>query len=382
VTYPGAGDTLTFVRGHEDGSNRPPRVDWRTLATLDGTIVCYAGPRQLAGIVDALLANGRSAKDWTAVIWRGTLPCQETLHGHLGEVQQRLREGSTPREPGILVVGAVAGLRDHLRWFDARPLFGKRVLVTRSREQAGELVELLEDLGAEAIEAPSVRIAPPTDPAPLEEACAAAGDYDWIIFGSANGVEAFLRRLLAGPGDVRRLHGPRLCAVGSGTAERLARWGIKVDLQTAEFRADVIRDGMRAQGSLEGTKVLVPRADINRDVLADELRKAGAKVTEVVAYRTVQEQVLRDHGGHDIYRMLLDHQIDVVMFTSASTVRNFASSLGIEQAADLLRPTVVACIGPVTAAAAAQLQIDVTVVAKDYTIAGLVQALVDHFSAT
>jgi uroporphyrinogen III methyltransferase/synthase len=380
VTYPGAGDTLVFVRGHEDGSNRPPRVDWAAIARLDGTIVCYAGPRQLSGIVDALVQNGRSPKDWTAVICRGTTPRQDTLHGELGDIQVRLHDASAQREPAVLVVGAVAGLREHLRWFDARPLFGKRVLVTRSREQAGELVELVEDLGAEAVEAPSVRIAPPADFGPLDEACARAGTYDWIIFSSANGVEAFMRRLLAGPGDVRGLQGPRLCAVGSGTAERLGRWGIKVDLRPAEFRADVIREGMSARGSLARSKVLIPRADIARDALAEDLRKAGAVVTEVVAYRTVQEPLLRD-GGQDIYRMLLDKQIDVVMFTSASTVRNFANALGAEQAADLLGPTVVACIGPVTAAAAQQLQITPAVVAEDYTIPGLVKAVVKHFAA-
>jgi uroporphyrinogen III methyltransferase/synthase len=380
VTYPGAGDTLTFVRGHEDGSNRAPRLDWDTIARLDGTIVCYAGPRQLGAVVDALMAAGRSPKDWTAVVWRGTLPRQDTYQGRLGELQQRLREPGNQKDPAVLVVGAVAGLREHLRWFDERPLFGKRVLVTKSREQAGELVERLEDLGAEAIEAPIVRIASPADFRPLDEACAQAGGYDWIVFTSANGAESFLRRLLAGPGDIRSLHGPRLCAVGSATAERLARWGLKVDLKPAEFRAEAIRDALRARSPLEKTRVLIPRADIAHDVLAEELRKAGAEVTEVIAYRTVQEPVLRDQRGRDIYRLLLDHEIDVVLFSSASMVQNFADLMGEDQAADLLGPTVVACIGPVTAAAAEALHITPAVVAKEYTISGLVEAVVDHFS--
>lgn len=382
VTYPGAGDTLTFVRGHEDGQSRPPKVDWDAVAGLDGTIVCYASPRQLAGVVDALLAAGRSPKDWTAVVTRGTTPRQNTLHGELAEVQQKLHESGGQKDPAVLVVGAVAGLRDHLRWFDERPLFGKRVLVAKSREQAAELVEKLEELGAEAIEAPLVRIAPPADYAPLDEACARAGSYDWIIFTSANGAESFMRRLLAGPGDVRSLHGPRICAVGSGTSERLARWGLKVDLKPAEFRADAIRDALRTRGPIEKSRVLIPRADIAHDVLADELRKAGADVTEVVAYRTLQEQVLRDQRGRDIYRLLLDRQIDVVLFTSASMVQNFADLMGEEQAADLLAPTVVACIGPVTAAAAEQLHIAATIVPTEYTLPGLVQAVVEHFAKT
>lgn len=380
VTYPGAGDTLTFVRGHEDGSNRPPKVNWAEIARLDGTIVCYAGPRQLAGIVDALVAAGRSPRDSVALVSRGTLPRQETWQGELGQAQARLHGGQAQKDAAVLVVGRVAGLREHLRWFDARPLFGKRVLVTRSREQSGELVERLEELGAEAIEAPAMRIAPPADFGPLDQACAQAGGYDWIVFTSANGVEAFMRRLLAGPGDVRSLHGPRLCAVAPSTAERLGRWGIKVDLRPAEFRADVILEAIRGIGPIDGRSFLLPRADIPLDVLAGELRLAGGQVTEVVAYRRVQESLQRDEDGQDIYRMLLDRQIDVVLFTSASTVHNLASSLGEEQAADLLRETTVACIGPVTAAAARDLDIQPTVVSTDFSIAGLVQAVVEHYA--
>ena len=380
VTYPGAGDVLVFIRGHEDGSRKTPRIDWSTVARLEGTIVCYGGPKQLPAILDALIANGRSPKEWAAIVSHGTLPSQRTLHGTLGELQERLRHKDPQKEPAILVVGAVAGLREHLRWFDSRPLFGKRVLVTRSREQAGELVELLEDLGAEAIEAPSIRIVPPADFTALDEACRAAGTYDWIVFTSANGVDAFMRRLLAGPGDVRQLKGPRLCTIGPATSDRLARYGIKVDLMPVEYRAEAVLDALRAHGELRGKRVLLPRADIAREVLAEELRRAGAEVTEVAAYRTVREP-LAVEGELDIYKMLLDGQIDVVMFTSASTVRNFAQSLGEDQAADLLHSTVVACIGPVTAEAAQRLGITTDVTPDDYTIPALVQAIVEHFSA-
>jgi uroporphyrinogen III methyltransferase / synthase len=378
VTYPGAGDTLTFIRGHEDGSQKAPRVDWETIARLDGTIVCYAGPRQLPGLVEALLTAGRSPKDWSAVIFRGTLPQQRTVHGMLGEIEERLSESGVDKDAGVLVVGAVAGLREHLRWFDARPLFGKRVLVTRSREQAGELVDLLEDLGAEPIEAPSIRIVPPADYAPLDAAVAEAGRYDWIVFTSANGVEWFMRRLLAGPDDVRSLKGPRLCAIGPATADRLARYGIKVDLMPVEYRAEAILDALGSAADLAGARVLLPRADIAREMLAEELRRAGAEVTEVAAYRTIRETLSRAEDP-DIYKMLLEGEIDVVMFTSASTVRNFAEGLGEEQAADLLRQTVVACIGPVTAEAAERLDIHTRVIPSDYTIPALVQAIVDYY---
>ena len=380
VTYPGAGDTLVFVRGHEDGSNKPIRVDWEAITQLDGTVVCYAGPRQIPRVADALLAGGCSADESAAVIFDATLPRQRTVQGPLGALADQLkRSPEASAKPGILVVGRAAGLREHLRWFDERPLFGRRVVVTRSREQAGELIEMLEDLGAEAIEAPSIRVAPPADFAPLDAACARAGEFDWIIFAAANGVDWFIRRLLAGPGDIRSLKGPRLCAIGPATADRLAKFGIKVDLIPVESSVEAILDSLRAQTPLKGARVLCPKAE-GREVIADELRKAGAEVTEVVAYRTIEESLPAD-DDFDLYKMLLEGQVDVVLFTSPSTVRGFARMIGEEQAADLLRTTVVACIGPVTAESAQRLGIEPTLVPAEYTIAGLMQALVDHYQA-
>jgi uroporphyrinogen III methyltransferase/synthase len=279
----------------------------------------------------------------------------------------------------MLVIGRVAGLREHLRWFDDRPLFGRRIVVTRSREQAGELVEMLEERGAEAIQAPTIRIAPPEDMAALDRACADAGAYNWIIFTSANAVEAFMQRLLANS-DVRELKGVQLCAIGPSTAQRLTRYGVRVDLMPEEARSEAVIESLKTTGSLKGARFLLPRADIAREILADQLRDAGAEVSEVVAYRTLLAGAERD-GDQDIYRMLLDRQIDAVTFTSASTVKNFAKIFGEEQAADLLNTTVVASIGPVTAEAAQQLGIHTTVMPERYTIADLVDALVEHFSS-
>jgi uroporphyrinogen III methyltransferase/synthase len=377
VTYPGAGDTLTFVRGHEDGSNRALRVDWTTLAKLGGTVVCYAGPRQLPGIVDAILSHGRAEDDWAALVVHGTMPQQDTFHGTLGEIRARLKKDNGPRLPAILVVGAVAGLREHLRWFDARPLFGRRVLVTRSREQAAELVEMLEDLGAETIEVPSVTITPPPDFGPLDAACSAAGSYDWVVFTSGYAVESFLRRLQVGSVDVRSLAGPRLCAIGPVTIERLLRTGLKAEVRMVEYRPEHIIEAMRGFGSLSDSRVLFFRSDSPREVLSDELAKAGAIVESVTAYCAVADPY--NEADQDIYKKLLDGQVDISIFTSASSVRNFAQRIGQEQAADLLRSTVVACIGPVTAEAAERLGIHATVVPSEYTLSALVRAVVQHF---
>ena len=377
ITYPGGGDTLTFVRGHEDDGKVRAAIDWKSLARLDGTVVCYAGPDQLPLMLSELVAHGRPAEDSAAVVYDGTLPTQQTIVGSLDEIAATVKR-SDDRRPAILVVGRVTALREHLRWFDARPLFGKRILVTRPKPQANDLVDRLEAMGAEAIEAPMIRIVPPEDFGPLDEACAHAGDYDWIIFSSANAVDAFVDRLLAGPADLRALKGVRLCVVGPTTGDRLARFGLKVDLTPAEYRAEGIVRAVLESGDVKGRKILLPHADIGRDVVAEELRKQGADVTEVIAYRTLVAEPERE-GEPDIYRMLLERRIDVVTFTSASAVRNFVRVLGAEPAADLLRTTVVASIGPVTAEAASQFNIQSTVVPANYTIPALVDAIVDYF---
>jgi uroporphyrinogen III methyltransferase/synthase len=294
------------------------------------------------------------------------------------ELLEGIREAPR-REPAILVAGRVAALRDHLRWYDARPLFGKRVLVTRPREQAAELVDLLAALGADSVEAPMIRMAPPEDPDPLLRAAANPELFDWIVFTSANAVESFMAALLNGERDVRALRGPRLCVSGTATADKLAGYGIKVDLIPSEFRADAVAAALIATGSLEGVRVLLPRADIGREVIAEQLREAGAVVTEVIAYRTVLEDSQRD-GDPDVYGMLLEGRIDVVTFTSPSAVRNFAKIHGADQVADLLKSTVVATIGPVTAEAARKLSIAVTVQPKTYTIPALVAAIAAHYA--
>jgi uroporphyrinogen III methyltransferase/synthase len=377
LTYPGGGDTLTFVRGNEGAADTLPDVDWDSLARLDGTIVCYAGPDQLPAMLDALLSHGRPEEDTAALIYDGTLPTQQTILGTLAEIAHSVK-GTTDRRPAILVIGRVAALREHLRWFDSRPLFGKRVLVTRPREQSAEFVSLLQSLGANPIEAPLIRIAPPTDYAPLDDACARLDEFDWVVLVSGNAVDAFMSRLLASPLDVRALKNVRLCAIGAGTSERFTRFGIKVDLIPSESRAESVVHALLEVGDVNGVRFLLPRADIGREVIGEELRKRGAAVTEVVAYRTVAIDPERE-GEPDVYRMLLDRRIDVVTFTSPSAVRSFADMYGADVAADLLRTTIVASIGPVTAEAASQFGIATTIVPAQYTVAGLTDAIVRHF---
>jgi uroporphyrinogen III methyltransferase/synthase len=377
ITYPGGGDTVTLVRGHEDESQTAPQIDWASLARLKGTVICYAGTKQLPAILDALISHGRPKTEPAAVIYEGTLPGQQTVEATLEELAE-LTALSRPRRPAILVVGRVVALRQHLRWFDDRPLFGRRVVVTRPREDAADLVDRLAALGAEAVEAPMIRIAPPEDWTPLDTAVDDVSSYDWVVFTSVNAVEHFMERLYRGSRDVRDLKGVRLCAVGPSTRDRLVRYGVKIDLVPTDFRAEGVVEALSRISPLSGTRFLLPRADVGRERLAEALRDAGAVVTDVVTYLTLPAEPDPERDP-DVYRMLLDRQIDVVTFTSAASVSNFARTFGSEQAADLLRQTVVAVVGPVTAEAAARLDIPVSIMPAKYTLDALVQAIADHY---
>ena len=376
VTYPEAGDTLTLVRGDEGETSVPPDVAWKDLARIQGTIVTYASGPQLAAMATALQRHGRPASEPAALIYRGTLPDQHTIQGTLDEIAALVGQPGH-RGRAVLVVGRVAALRQHLRWYDVRPLFGRRIIVTRPRAQAAELVTRLEQFGADIIEAPTIQIVAPTDPAPLDRACAQVDTFDWAVFTSANAVSYFMHHLLAGAGDIRDLKGVRLCAVGPATAEALAGYGLRVDLVPEEYRAEAVVSAFCRDRDLTGTRILLPRADRARDLLPVRLRGAGAEVTTVTAYRTTSVD-FEAAGNPDIYRLLLERRVDVVTFTSGSSVESFAKALGPDQAADLLKPIDVACIGPVTRDVASRLGIATTIMPADYTIPAMVHAIVEH----
>ena len=379
ITYPGASDAVVFLRGHESEADALPDVHWAALAALDATIVCYAGPRLAASILEQLLTHGRASDDSAALIYRGTRPSQRTVVGTITELLAGLADAvDRGGEAALLLVGEVASLRDHLRWFDERPLFGRRIIVTRGPDQAHNLSEALENLGAEAIVAPTFRHGPPDDPEAVDRAAASVDRYQWLVFESAAAVVRFFAALARGPRDLRALGAVSLCAIGSSTADQLIARGLQPDVVVPEFRVESIGDALAAHRPLDHQAVLVVRPDHQRDVLADELTRRGATVTDLVAYRTTADAP-DSPAAQSIYRLLLDGQIDAVTFTSPTAVRRFASVIGDEQAPDLLGTTVVATIGPVTAAAAAELGITPAIVADPYTVEGLVEAIVRHF---
>ena len=377
ITYPGAGDAVVLLRGHEGEVERVPDVDWDALGRVDGTLVCYAGAGLAPVLLRTLVEHGTPSDRAAALIYRGTQPGQRTVVGTLVELAERAPTAGSD-EPAILVVGDVASLRDHLRWFDERPLFGKRIVVTRPPDQARELVDALEALGAQAIEAPTFRLAPPEDPEAVDRAAASLDGYQWVIFESATAVVRFMAALTRGPRDVRAFGNAGVCALGVSTADRLLAFGIKPDVVMTEFRAESIGDALAARGSLEDQRILIVRPDHVHDVVAQDLAGRGASVTDLVAYRTTADSA-ESPIVQELYGLLLDRKIDAVTFTSPTSVRRFATLVGEEQAADLLGLTTVAAVGPVTAAAAAELGIPTTVVATTFTVDGLVEALLAYF---
>jgi len=378
LTYPGGGDALVLLRGQEDDIGEVPDLDWTALANLDGTWACHAGGRLVPAILQKLIEHGARSEDAAALIYRGTEPAQHTVTGTLAELLASTSADPSP-VTALLVVGEVVALREHLRWFDERPLFGRRIVVTRSQEQAGELIDELENVGAQAIQAPTFRLAPADDPEALDRAAASIDDYHWVVFQSANAVTRFLSALAHGPRDVRALGGVFVCAIGTSTAERLLAGGIKPDVVAAEFGTESIGDAIAAKGPLAGRRVLIIRPDHLRSMVGEDLARRGADVTDLVAYRTAAAPS-DSPAAQELYGLLLEGRIDAVTFTNSTAVERFASLIGQEQAADLLNTTTVATIGPVTARAALEMGIKNPLVADTYTVAGLVQKLVEHFS--
>src|SRR6185436_19114407 len=259
LSYPGAGDAILLLRGHEGETDATPDVDWESVARIDGTLVCYGSGNQIPGVLRALLENGASAEEHGALIYSGTLPAQRTVTGTLEELLQTTQSDATNNEPALLVVGEVACLREHLRWFDERPLFGRRIVVTRSREQALELVDELESLGAQAIQAPTFRLAPAEDPESVDRAAASIDDYEWVVFESATAVSRFLTALTNGPRDLRAFGHVSICAIGTSTAERLAASGLKADVVIPEFRVESVGVALAAKAPLRDQHVLIVR---------------------------------------------------------------------------------------------------------------------------
>jgi uroporphyrinogen III methyltransferase/synthase len=361
VTMRHSSELFTVVTGHED-PDKGGELDWESVARLGGTIVILMGIGRLPKIVARLLAGGLAPETPVAVIRWGTRAEQRTVRTDLGHILDHLDELASP---STIVVGRVAGLR--LDWFENRPLFGSRVVVTRTRDQASTLSAALRAQGASPIEVPVIDVGEPADGgAALQAAAAGAAAYDWVVLTSPNGAARFAACLR----DARDLGSARVAVIGPGTAAVLARHHIVADLVPERFVAESLLDALPDPDPQGSGRVLLARAAVARDVLPDGLRARGWVVDVVDAYETRPVDPSADQ------RAAIEGA-DAITFTSASTVTNFVEAFGLASV-----PPVVACIGPVTASAASELGIDPQVVAADHTIDGLVAALVAHRSAT
>ena len=372
VTHRGVAASFAVVTGHEDPTKPDSDIHWQQLATATDTLVFLMGVANLPRITERLIANGRSGDTPAAIIRWGTKKNQQVWTTTVADAADMVkRENIKP--PCIFIVGNVVNLRKELSWFDnpaMKPLFGKRILVTRARNQASRLTQGLEELGAECLEAPTIKIVPPADNGKaVDEAVAKLSDFDWVIFTSVNGVEFFFQGLCRAGLDSRALAGLSVCAIGSGTAEALAGRGIKADVVPENFTAEGIIAALYGKAKA-GDKILLPRAAEARNVLPEELSNQGMEVEVVTAYETRTA----DTDSEALVKAFAEHTIDMVTFTSSSTVKNLIKLLG-DKAADLLKDVEIAVIGPVTAETCRKHGLKVAIQAEEYTIAGLIRAI-------
>ncbi len=369
VTHRGLTSHVTFVTGHEDPDKKAAEIDWDRLASDVGTLVVFMGVKNLPTVVEELKKRGRSGDTPIALIRYGTMPAQRTVVGVLDDIVEKVAAAKL-RPPAITVIGDVVSLREQLSWYEHRPLFGKRVVVTRPRSQAGAQLEALRDLGAHAIAFPTIRIQPVEASPEIDAMVPAVHTYDLIVLTSVNGVNCFFDRLRDGGRDARSLHRATVVAIGPKTAAACRARGVQPDVVPGDFVAEGVLEALSGR-DLAGARILIPRARQARELLPETFVAAGASVDVVPVYDTLPE----DHRLEEIDRVL---GADYVTFTSGSTVTNFAEVLRRSGHGDALPGVRAASIGPVTSAAVREEGLRLVLEAEESTVEGLMEALSAH----
>ncbi len=371
ITHRDFTSSFAVVTGHEDPTKEEASIPWESLAHIR-TVVFLMGVVNIEENMERLIKFGKPPDTPVALITWGTLPKQRTITGTIGEIGRIVKEKKVI-PPAIVVVGEVVGLRETLNWFETKPLFGKKVIVTRTRIQASVLVKLLEEQGAEAIEFPAIEIVPPQSWDEIDRAIEDLGTYNWIIFTSVNGVELFFKRLKIKKKTIMELKGVQIATIGEQTAKAVKSLGLNVDIIPYEFSAEGIVESFR-RTDIKGKRVLIPRAKEAREILPVELQKMGAEVHVVTAYETKKPEIERVEEVKDMLRC---GEIDVVTFASSSTVKNFLSILGEE--IELITKSTIACIGLITAEPLREIGIEPQIIPRKYTIEELVREIVNYF---
>ena len=369
VTHRDVATSVAFITGHEKPGKAESSIRWHELAHGIDTLVFLMGIENLPAITQNLIAAGRAADTPAALVRCGTLPEQEVLTATLGTiVQKSLEHGMKP--PAVLIVGDVVKLRESLAWVEKLPLWGRRIVVTRPSEQSADFIATLQALGAAVLVMPAIEIKPAADQGALHRAFENISAYAWLIFTSRNGVDIFFDELFAQGLDVRNLHGLSLCAIGPATADRLRSKGLIADVVPDDFRAEGLLAAL--QGKVKaGEKVLLPRAAGSRDVLPEGLRRLSVQVDEINLYASVPPE----SADAETLQAILSSPVDLITFTSSSTVAYFVGLVGKDTAAQLAARIPAACIGPITAATARENGFTVAVEAEAFTIDGLLEAI-------
>ncbi len=372
VTHRGIAVSFAVIAGNEDPAKKGSAINWEKLTGGVDTLVFLMGVENLSKIVAKLLQYGRPSDTPVAIIMNGTRANQRTITGTLADIVS-LAEKEEVKPPAIIIVGEVVKLREKIRWFDNRPLYGKRVLVTRARQQASMLSRQLADLGALPVELPAIDIQPIDDNRELNSAIKNIGDYGWVLLTSTNGVDAFFNRLHNLKLDARALKNIKIGAIGPATAQSLETRGINPDYLPAVYTTRGILEGLKKH-KVAGQRFLLPRADIADKELTEGLLGMGAKVDEVTTYRTIPatEAIARAR------KMLKSGEIDVITFTSSSTVTNLVSAFRGGKLE--IGGAKIACIGDKTAETAAKAGLKADILAREATIPGLVAAIEEYFA--
>jgi uroporphyrinogen III methyltransferase/synthase len=366
--------SLAIVPGYEDPTKKESSINWAGLSRGVGTIVFLMAVKNIDLICLKLIENGRSPETPVAVIRWGTRVDQTTIVSNLAKIADTIKEKEI-KPPAVVVVGEVVKLRDNLRWFEKKPLFGHRVLVTR--EHPGDL-EKLEELGAEIIEFPTIKIVPPANWDELDRGIDSIETYDWLIFTSVNAVKYFFARFFERDRDIRDLKGLKVCSIGSKTGSFIRKFGIKTDLIPEKFNAEGLIDsfskeaGINSPELLKGVRFIMPRAEVARAVLPEKIRELGGEIDVVTAYRAVKSELL----GKRLKRFLKEGKISVATFTSAATFNNFISIMD-NNVDEFLKGVAIAVIGPVTASAVEKAGFSVDIMPEEATVEALASEIID-----
>jgi uroporphyrinogen III methyltransferase/synthase len=372
LTHRDYSSTISIITGSNEKGKEDLHIDWEKIASRSGTLVFLMGARKLPKIAQNLLQYGKNSKTPVAVIQWGTTFRQKTWSGTLDTIAEiAIKEKILP--PALTIVGEVVNLKPHMDWFETLPLFGKAIVITRAEEQANAFSNMLLERGAEPFLFPVIQTVDPEDYGPLDDALSHLGQYHGLIFTSVNGVRWFVKRLHHHKKDIRELRGLRIYSIGPKTADAIRTLGIRVDVIPEQFVAESLLESLGKE-QIKGRRFLLPRAQVARETLPDQLRAAGAQIDVAPAYQTLRPDV----DTQELARRLKENTLHAVTFTASSTVHHFMELIGSDLAHEL-QQTTIACIGPITAKTAESYGLKVAVQAEPYTVDGLIEAMERYF---